>query len=63
MENYYDNKRLPFSSYVKEVIRGNISLFFYKKILHRKCKEATFIQMLLYAQKALKSKQATFANK
>ena len=31
MENYYDNKRLPFSSYVKEVIRGNISLFFLQK--------------------------------
>ena len=39
------------SSYVKEVIRDNISLFLQK--------ETTFIQMLLYAQKALKSKQAT----
>ena len=31
MKNYYDNKRLPFISYKKEVIRGNISLFFLKK--------------------------------
>ena len=42
-------------------------LFFYKKNLsikkYPKCKQATSIQMFLYAQKALKSKQATFTHK
>ena len=48
---------------IKKRLLGATSVFFFKKkILHRKCKEATFIQMFLYAQKALKSKQATFAH-
>ena len=34
-----------------------------KSIKSTKCKQATFIQMFLYAQKALKSKQATFTHK
>ena len=42
---------------IKKRLLGATSVFFFKKkILHRKCKEATFIQ------KALKSKQATFAH-
>ena len=42
---------------------GTKSVFFLQKDLHTKCKEAAFIQMLLYAQKVLKSKQAASAHK
>ena len=34
-----------------------------KSIKSTKCKQATFIQIFSYAQKALKSKQATFTHK
>ena len=56
------------SGNINEAIRGNFRpFFFYKKILHikkcTKCKQVTSIQMFLYAQKALKSKLATFTHK
>ena len=34
-----------------------------KSIKSTKCKQATFIQMFLYAQKTLKNRQATFTHK
>ena len=37
--------------------------FLQKDFTRTKCKQTTFIQMFLYAQKALKSKQATFTHK
>ena len=38
-------------------------LFLQKDFTRTKCKQATFIQMFLHAQKTLKKKQATFTHK
>ena len=58
------------SSNTNEVIRDNFRPSFTKRFYTQKkstktikCKQATFIQMFLYAQKALKNKRATFTHK